>query len=487
MNDEDRTKEQLARELEGLRRRYEQPEVAELTRAGKAGESRQSQIELVFRRIRNAARSMETPDDWENVLHTVVDELSSIGVSFRWASVLLADWDEGATYGFGRRYLTDVPYRVSRQSIPSAMRSAMDSGEVVYRPDVWTEDPYGELDRVRHLDIHSIIDVPFVFGTIGLSHTVPNAFSDENIDILTQIAEALSDGFHRAKTLETLEQRNRDLEHEITERERAEEALRRRAALDRVRAEVFGMTTAEDMDRVLTAIYRELRSLGVEFNNCSISVFKEGGDPPEVESYCVSAGAVWTSTASVTGSKHIEAMWRAAGPVYRKDLDREDVYGEKENADRAWGRPIRSIVDVPFSKGSIAINSVEPDAFSENDIEILQQFAGVLSEAYARFEDMMALRRLNTEMRAEIAERKRAEAEKEQLIKELQEALAEIKTLRGIIPICASCKKIRDDKGYWHQVEVYVRDHSEAEFSHSLCPECAKKLYPEFYKEKDTE
>jgi len=55
----------------------------------------------------------------------------------------------------------------------------------------------------------------------------------------------------------------------------------------------------------------------------------------------------------------------------------------------------------------------------------------------------------------------------------------EINTLRGIIPICASCKNIRDDKGYWHQVEAYIRDRSEAEFSHSICPNCLDKLYPE--------
>ncbi len=75
----------------------------------------------------------------------------------------------------------------------------------------------------------------------------------------------------------------------------------------------------------------------------------------------------------------------------------------------------------------------------------------------------------------------KAEEERERLIRELENALAEIKTLRGIIPICSSCKKIRDDEGYWHQVEVYIRDHSEAEFSHGICPECAKKLYPEIF------
>jgi PAS domain S-box-containing protein len=80
----------------------------------------------------------------------------------------------------------------------------------------------------------------------------------------------------------------------------------------------------------------------------------------------------------------------------------------------------------------------------------------------------------------DITERKRAEEERERLIAELKEALANIKTLKGLIPICASCKKIRTDEGYWQQVDVYIRDHSEVEFSHGLCPDCLKKLYPEF-------
>jgi len=80
----------------------------------------------------------------------------------------------------------------------------------------------------------------------------------------------------------------------------------------------------------------------------------------------------------------------------------------------------------------------------------------------------------------EITERKRVEKEREKLISDLQAAVAEIKTLSGIIPICAWCKKIRDDKGYWEQVEVYIRDHTEAEFSHGLCPECAAKMGKEF-------
>ena len=77
-------------------------------------------------------------------------------------------------------------------------------------------------------------------------------------------------------------------------------------------------------------------------------------------------------------------------------------------------------------------------------------------------------------------ERKLAALERDRLIAELQEALANIKTLSGLVPICAGCKKIRDDKGYWSQVEIYVAKHSGARFSHGICPECAHKLYPDY-------
>jgi len=63
-------------------------------------------------------------------------------------------------------------------------------------------------------------------------------------------------------------------------------------------------------------------------------------------------------------------------------------------------------------------------------------------------------------------------------IKQL-EFQTKVKILSGLLPMCSACKKIRDDKGYWNQIEKYIRDHSEAEFSHSLCPECSKKLYPD--------
>jgi PAS domain S-box-containing protein len=91
------------------------------------------------------------------------------------------------------------------------------------------------------------------------------------------------------------------------------------------------------------------------------------------------------------------------------------------------------------------------------------------------------LAKANAELTLEITERQRVEHDRERLISELQESLAQIKTLRGMLPICSFCKKIRDDHGNWQQMELYVRERTEAEFTHGFCPDCAKIHYPEFY------
>jgi len=97
-----------------------------------------------------------------------------------------------------------------------------------------------------------------------------------------------------------------------------------------------------------------------------------------------------------------------------------------------------------------------------------EEMERAITLALARHADLMEVRRLN---------------------KELEQALAEVKTLRGILPICSWCKKIRDDKGYWEQLEAYITDHSEASFTHGVCPDCAEKLYKEleeFKKKRST-
>ncbi len=84
------------------------------------------------------------------------------------------------------------------------------------------------------------------------------------------------------------------------------------------------------------------------------------------------------------------------------------------------------------------------------------------------------------------SERKKLEAERTQMIARLNEMLSKVKALSGLLPICASCKKIRDDRGSWQKLETYVREHSGAEFSHSICPDCMHRLYPQYVRELST-
>jgi DNA repair exonuclease SbcCD ATPase subunit len=101
-------------------------------------------------------------------------------------------------------------------------------------------------------------------------------------------------------------------------------------------------------------------------------------------------------------------------------------------------------------------------------------------ELEQRVEERTAeLAKANDQLKQEIEERKLAEKEREKLINELQKAIKEIKTLRGILPLCSFCKKIRDDKGYWEQVDVYIHKHLQADISHGICPACAKEHYPD--------
>ena len=83
----------------------------------------------------------------------------------------------------------------------------------------------------------------------------------------------------------------------------------------------------------------------------------------------------------------------------------------------------------------------------------------------------------------DITDRKKAERDRITLIEDLRRALDEVETLRGLLPICASCKKIRDDKGYWNHIEVYISSHAHVDFTHTMCPECIRHFYPDYWQQ----
>jgi len=113
-----------------------------------------------------------------------------------------------------------------------------------------------------------------------------------------------------------------------------------------------------------------------------------------------------------------------------------------------------------------------------NDEELGVQLVQAGAQDYL-MKDMASGLLLSRTLRYAI-ERKRAFLERERLVRDLQEAVAELKTLSGLLPICSNCKKVRDDKGYWTQIEAYIQQRSAARFSHGICPDCMEKLYPDY-------
>ena len=127
---------------------------------------------------------------------------------------------------------------------------------------------------------------------------------------------------------------------------------------------------------------------------------------------------------------------------------------------------IKSMIVVPLKTGQttsgvLKVLSDRGGAFSHGDMLMLQMLAAFASSAFNQAAEF--------EIRAN-------------LIDQLRDAVTNVKTLGGLLPICANCKKIRDDKGYWNQIELFIRDHSGAKFSHGICPECSEKFYPDLHK-----
>lgn len=153
-------------------------------------------------------------------------------------------------------------------------------------------------------------------------------------------------------------------------------------------------------------------------------------------------------------------VWACGQPTWITDIVRDPNFLRAQAAALAG---IRSAFAFPIMKGQTVIGILEFfDRRSRKPDDDLMQVIGGLGTLVGQF-----------------IERKGVEAERAQLIGRLQQALDSVKTLRGLLPICASCKKVRNDQGYWNQIEVYLREHTEAEFTHSYCPECLKKHHPE--------
>ena len=174
----------------------------------------------------------------------------------------------------------------------------------------------------------------------------------------------------------------------------------RQTALHRVRDEVWRMQGEDGMENVLRAVRDELLALEIPFQYCGFNIIGTGSPEPTVRRYIAGrTGSIGSwRVMPLDRADPIAQSWRAARVHYRRDLGKKDPYHERAEIEARCSCPVRAVVDIPFSHGTLALNSDRPDPFSEQDIELLHGFTVVLSEGYRRLEDLQQLERRNQEL-----------------------------------------------------------------------------------------
>ena len=183
-----------------------------------------------------------------------------------------------------------------------------------------------------------------------------------------------------------LSQTNHRLQGEVAERQRRQI---QQLALHRVREEVWKMQDADDIEKVIVVLAENLRAAQLTFDNCSIHAINDLRGTATITDFH-QTNTVRTSTKK-RDLPSVVRMWQCAEPTYRRDLDTEDPYGERDRLRTKWACPVRSVIDVPFSRGTLALNSTRAEAFSAADIVFLQELTAVLSEGFRRLEDLEQL------------------------------------------------------------------------------------------------
>lgn len=173
---------------------------------------------------------------------------------------------------------------------------------------------------------------------------------------------------------------------DISQRKRRE---MRRRVLQQMREVVLQMQGVEDVEAVLVAIGAGLDQLGIPYQNCGINVLELNADPPRMRSRSATRDGRWLISDTPKAVQTVVAMWRSGRPTYRPDLETEDLYGERPYLQKR--SRIRAVVDVPFSQGTLAVNSTQPDAFANEDLALFQELAECLSEAFRRCDDLQQL------------------------------------------------------------------------------------------------
>ena len=286
----------------------------------------------------------------------------------------------------------EVQYRQLAENLPVGISETSPEGEILYmnsaaraimgyRPEelavIRAEDLYADPDDRRLL-----VEGLQQWGFHSYEHRMRH--KDGHIVWIRGTSRAVKDEEGQVV-------RYQGMQEDITEARNLE---KRQNAIQEVREEVWNMSEEADIEKVLVAVRRALEMLEIPFQACGINLVDEAGELPTVHFHSMAEDGEWLRNdpdTEDTGVEIVLQFWRAGAPVYRRDIEAEDVYGERAIILRIFDAPVRSVIDVPFSHGTLAFNSPEAEAFSERDIAIMQDLAEVLSEGFRRQEDLKAL------------------------------------------------------------------------------------------------
>ena len=218
-----------------------------------------------------------------------------------------------------------------------------------------------------------------------------------------------------------VEQRTAALERAVSERERHAIQLH---ALQRVREEMWKMQHTNEIASVLAAIREGLQDIDLTFDDCGINMVNATADPPIVRTFTI--GSEQQLTEYQDSHHTVIGIWKNGRTVYRSNMHREDRLAEHQAIESNNDHPIYSMIDLPFSHGTLSINSTETEAFSPSDIAFLEEMAQILSEVFKRLDDMRLMEQHTLALESEVEERQRAEEELKRSLGDKEILLQEI-------------------------------------------------------------
>jgi len=370
MKDADKSRAELLAELAALRQQLDA--VSAENPMEDIGELQA--VHCAQERVRDQILRMRNRDDWDKVIEVLEKEMAGL-IDYYSCGINLLDIERGWRIDL---YTTkDGLQRHEYEEIPASLRHAIEEAKPLYRRNRAEIETWRDVMRE---EVGSVVDVPFSGGTLAVNSTHENAFSPRDIEILNYFAKVVAEGVNRLNDLNALQE-------EIDERRWREERL---SALQEIRKAVWEMQNSRDIEGLVKKVEIAIKQLAIPFLDFGVNIVEEEDEGLKVSHYFLPQGEAWIigEKKSADERSQVVQFWRSGEVVSRRDPEGIDLYSS-----RNVQRTVRSVLDVPFSHGTMAVNSTDIDAFSPRDIGVLAEIASVLSEGFQRLDDLQAIER----------------------------------------------------------------------------------------------